>query len=86
MLSNLRYHTSVIVSLFQSLETLFISAKRLNRLSGYAYRIHELMAASRELSLENEKSSLQSRGSRSFISEANYIEFSGVKVVKIVQD
>ncbi|QHN82406.1 ABC transporter D family member [Arachis hypogaea] len=47
-------------------------------LSGYAYRIHELMAASRELSLENEKSSLQSRGSRSFISEANYIEFSGV--------
>ncbi|KAL1366136.1 hypothetical protein HN51_014016 [Arachis hypogaea] len=81
MLSNLRYHTSVIVSLFQSLGTLFISARRLNRLSGYADRIHELMAVSRELSLENEKSSLQRRGSRSFISEANYIEFSGVKVV-----
>ncbi|XP_020969537.1 ABC transporter D family member 1 isoform X2 [Arachis ipaensis] len=79
MLSNLRYHTSVIVSLFQSLGTLFISARRLNRLSGYADRIHELMAVSRELSLENGKSSLQRRGSRSFISEANYIEFSGVK-------
>ncbi|XLT39274.1 hypothetical protein HN873_070566, partial [Arachis hypogaea] len=77
MLSNLRYHTSVIVSLFQSLGTLFISARRLNRLSGYADRIHELMAVSRELSLENGKSSLQRRGSRSFISEANYIEFSG---------
>ncbi|XLT49864.1 hypothetical protein HN873_042468, partial [Arachis hypogaea] len=37
------------------------------------------MAVSRELSLKNEKSSLQRRGSRSFISEANYIEFSGVK-------
>ncbi|KAL4327515.1 hypothetical protein AHAS_Ahas13G0107800 [Arachis hypogaea] len=48
-------------------------------LSGYADRIHELMAVSRELSLKNEKSSLQRRGSRSFISEANYIEFSGVK-------
>ncbi|XLR38901.1 hypothetical protein HN51_026065, partial [Arachis hypogaea] len=63
MLSNLRYHTSVIVSLFQSLGTLFISARRLNRLSGYADRIHELMAVSREPSLKNEKSSLQRRGS-----------------------
>ncbi|MED6197488.1 ATP-binding cassette sub- D member 1 [Stylosanthes scabra] len=81
MLSNLRYHTGVIVSLFQSLGTLFISARRLNRLSGYADRIHELMAVSRELSLENEKSLLQIRGSANCISEANYIEFSGVKVV-----
>lgn len=32
MLSNLRYHTSVIVSLFQSLGTLSISARRLNRI------------------------------------------------------
>ncbi|KAI4345241.1 hypothetical protein L6164_012381 [Bauhinia variegata] len=81
MLSNLRYHTSVIISLFQSLGTLSISARRLNRLSGYADRIHELMAISRELSLVNEKSSLQREGSRNCISEANYIEFSGVKVV-----
>ncbi|KAF7834291.1 ABC transporter D family member 1-like [Senna tora] len=81
MLSNLRYHTSVIISLFQSLGTLSISARRLNRLSGYADRIHELMAISRELSLVNEKSSLQRVGSRNCSSEANYIEFSGVKVV-----
>ncbi|XP_061336567.1 ABC transporter D family member 1 [Gastrolobium bilobum] len=81
MLSNLRYHTSVIISLFQSLGTLSISARRLNRLSGYADRIHELMAVSRELSLVDEKSSLQRKGSRNRISEANYIEFSGVKVV-----
>jgi ABC-type uncharacterized transport system fused permease/ATPase subunit len=32
MLSNLRYHTSVIISLFQSLGTLSIGARRLNRL------------------------------------------------------
>lgn len=81
MLSNLRYHTSVIISLFQSLGTLSISARRLNRLSGYADRIYELMAVSRELSLVDEKSSLQRNGSRNCISEANYIEFSNVKVV-----
>ncbi|KAK7399543.1 hypothetical protein VNO78_10728 [Psophocarpus tetragonolobus] len=81
MLSNLRYHTSVIISLFQSLGTLSISARRLNRLSGYADRIHELMAVSRELSLENERLSMQRQGSRNCISEAKYVGFYGVKVV-----
>ncbi|ESW35638.1 hypothetical protein PHAVU_001G251800 [Phaseolus vulgaris] len=81
MLSNLRYHTSVIISLFQSLGTLSISARRLNRLSGYADRICELMAVSRDLSLVDEKSSIQRKASRNCISEANYIEFDGVKVV-----
>ncbi|KAG8053837.1 hypothetical protein GUJ93_ZPchr0001g31652 [Zizania palustris] len=42
MLSNLRYHTSVIMSLFQSLGTLSISSRRLNLLSGYADRIRKL--------------------------------------------
>ncbi|CAL0327953.1 unnamed protein product [Lupinus luteus] len=81
MLSNLRYHTSVIVSLFQSLGILSISARRLSRLSGYADRIYELMSVSRELSLVDENPSLQRKGSRNCTSEANYIEFSGVKVV-----
>ncbi|KAG7983165.1 hypothetical protein I3843_04G091200 [Carya illinoinensis] len=81
MLSNLRYHTSVIISLFQSLGTLSISSRRLNRLSGYADRIHELIVTSRELSMVNDKSSLQRDGSSNYISEANYIEFAGVKVV-----
>ncbi|XP_042485644.1 ABC transporter D family member 1 [Macadamia integrifolia] len=81
MLSNLRYHTSVIVSLFQSLGILSISSRRLNRLSGYADRIHELMAISRELSAVHDKSSLQRNGSRNYFSEANYIEFANVKVV-----
>ncbi|GAB4843881.1 ATP-binding cassette sub- D member 1 [Ancistrocladus abbreviatus] len=80
MLSNLRYHTSVIISLFQSLGTLSISSRRLNRLSGYADRIHELVMVSQELSLHG-NSSLQRNGSRNCVSEANYIEFSGVKVV-----
>lgn len=79
MLSNLRYHTSVIISLFQSLGTLSISSRRLNRLSGYADRIHELTVISRELSIEDK--SPQRNGSRNYFSEANYIEFSGVKVV-----
>ncbi|RXI04976.1 hypothetical protein DVH24_006233 [Malus domestica] len=77
MLSNLRYHTSVIISLFQSLGTLSISSRKLNRLSGYADRIHELLAISKELSVANSKSS----GTRNCFSEADYIEFSGVKVV-----
>ncbi|KAL5988338.1 hypothetical protein ACLOJK_036102 [Asimina triloba] len=80
MLSNLRYHTSVIIYLFQSLGTLSISSRRLNRLSGYADRIHELMAVSRELSAVHDTTS-QNNASRNYLSEANYIEFSGVKVV-----
>ncbi|XP_051143944.1 ABC transporter D family member 1-like [Andrographis paniculata] len=80
MLSNLRYHTSVIMSLFQSLGTLSISSRRLNRLSGYAERIHELMAVSRELAAR-ETSSQQADGSKNYFSEANYIEFDNVKVV-----
>ncbi|WCJ34821.1 ABC transporter D family member 1 [Euphorbia peplus] len=80
MLSNLRYHTSVIKSLFQSLGTLSISSRRLNRISGYAERIHELIAISTELSSDYE-SSLQSSRSRNHFSEADYIQFSGVKVV-----
>ncbi|CAL9173750.1 unnamed protein product [Musa hybrid cultivar] len=81
MLSNLRYHTSVIISLFQSLGTLSISSRRLNRISGYADRIHELMIVAKELSAVYDKSSVQRSSSRNYISEANYIEFAGVKVV-----
>lgn len=80
MLSNLRYHTSVIISLFQSLGTLSISSRRLNRLSGYADRIHELIAVSGELSYRDDSSS-QRNGSRNCFTEAKYIEFSDVKVV-----
>ncbi|KAL2923533.1 ABC transporter D family member 1 [Bienertia sinuspersici] len=80
MLSNLRYHTSVIISLFQSLGTLSISSRRLNRLSGYADRIHELITVSRELGFRDTSSS-QRNGSRNCFSEAKYIEFSDVKVV-----
>uniref|UniRef100_A0A6N2ND68 ABC transporter domain-containing protein n=1 Tax=Salix viminalis TaxID=40686 RepID=A0A6N2ND68_SALVM len=80
MLSNLRYHTSVIISLFQSLGTLSTSSRRLNRLSGYADRIHELISISRVLS-NDDKSSLQRSGSKNYFSEADYVEFSCVKVV-----
>ncbi|KAL6554848.1 ATP-binding cassette sub- D member 1 [Orobanche gracilis] len=80
MLSNLRYHTSVIISLFQSLGTLSISSRRLNRLSGYADRIHELLGISRELAARDASTQLAD-GSKNYITEANYIEFDGVKVV-----
>lgn len=49
--------------------------------SGYAHRIHELMAVSRELSVIHDQSLIKSHTSRNYISEANYIEFAGVKVV-----
>nr|XP_029118398.1 ABC transporter D family member 1 isoform X2 [Elaeis guineensis] len=81
MLSKLRYHTSVIISLFQSFGTLSISSRRLNRLSGYADRIHELMVVSRELSSIQGTSSIRNSSSENYISEASHIEFSDVKVV-----
>uniref|UniRef100_A0A0D9WBV5 ABC transporter domain-containing protein n=1 Tax=Leersia perrieri TaxID=77586 RepID=A0A0D9WBV5_9ORYZ len=81
MLSNLRYHTSVIISLFQSLGILSISTRRLNILSGYADRIHELLDVSRELSGARDKSLNHNSSAGNYISEANHIEFSGVKVV-----
>ncbi|CAA6660436.1 unnamed protein product [Spirodela intermedia] len=81
MLSNLRYHTSVIISLFQSLGTLSISSRRLNRLSGFADRIHELMIISKELSATSDKTLVQNNANRNYFTEANYIEFSNVKVV-----
>ncbi|XP_047326997.1 ABC transporter D family member 1-like [Impatiens glandulifera] len=80
MLSNLRYHTSVVISLFQSLGMLFTSSKRLNQLSGYADRIRELMVISRELSVQDAPSLLR-KGNKKVVSEANYIEFNEVKVV-----
>uniref|UniRef100_A0A453GUR0 ABC transmembrane type-1 domain-containing protein n=1 Tax=Aegilops tauschii subsp. strangulata TaxID=200361 RepID=A0A453GUR0_AEGTS len=81
MLSNLRYHTSVIISLFQSLGTLSTSSRRLNLLSGYADRIHELLDVSRELSGVRDRLMSRNSSAKNYISEANYIEFSGVKVV-----
>ncbi|KAG8642874.1 ABC transporter D family member 1 isoform X2 [Manihot esculenta] len=80
MLSNLRYHTSVITSLFQSLGTLSRSARQLNRLSGYAGRIYELIVVSRELN-SDDRAYLQKIGSGNYFSEADHVEFSGVKVV-----
>ncbi|GJZ05989.1 ABC transporter D family member 1 isoform X1 [Tanacetum coccineum] len=47
---------------------------------GYADRIHELMAVSRELS-PKDVPSLQKIGSKNYITQAHYIEFDGVKVV-----
>ncbi|KAG9444196.1 hypothetical protein H6P81_015536 [Aristolochia fimbriata] len=81
MLSNLRYHTSVIISLFQSLGTLSISSRKLNKLSGYADRIHELILVSRELGGAHDRTSAQTNANRNYFSEASYIEFAGVKVV-----
>jgi hypothetical protein len=48
--------------------------------SGYADRIHELLDVSRELSGVRDRSMSQSSSAKNYISEANYIEFSGVKV------
>ncbi|KAL6853964.1 hypothetical protein ACP4OV_019993 [Aristida adscensionis] len=81
MLSNLRYHTSVIISLFQSLGTLSVSSRKLNILSGYANRICELLDVSRELSGVRDRLMSHNSPAGNYTSEANYIEFSGVKVV-----
>lgn len=53
---------------------------RFGTCSGYADRIHELMIISRDLGGRN-ASSIQSNGSGNYVTEANYIEFDGVKVI-----
>ena len=52
--------------------------------SGYADRIHELLDVSRELSGVRDRSMSQNSSTKNYISEANYIEFSGVKVSMMV--
>ena len=42
MLSNMRYHTSVVISLFSALGTLGASSRKLMRLSAYADRIQDM--------------------------------------------
>jgi hypothetical protein len=49
--------------------------------SGYANRIHELLDVSRELSGGRDRLITQNSSDGNYISEANYIEFSGVKVI-----
>lgn len=81
MLSLMRYHTSVIISLFQAMGTLASNTRKLGRLSGYADRIYELMSVSRELRIAGSNESIQKKESGSHFVEAPYIEFEGVKVV-----
>ena len=53
--------------------------------SGYADRIHELLDVSRELSGVRDRSMSQNSSAKNYISEANHIEFSGVKVSMMVE-
>lgn len=49
MLSNMRYHTSVIISLFGAMGTLGTSSRKLMKLGAYAERISEMEAAMRDI-------------------------------------
>lgn len=85
MLSNMRYHTSVIIALFQSLGTLAFSSRKLLRISGYADRIWELMQVARELRkadglVDNSNRLPQKKESGGYFVEANHIEFKDVKI------
>ncbi|GJP52743.1 hypothetical protein CLOM_g11828 [Closterium sp. NIES-68] len=53
MLSRMRYHTSVVIALFQAMGTIAGSSRRIIRLSGYADRICELMQVARDLSQQD---------------------------------
>lgn len=50
MLANMRYHTSVIISLFTALGTLAASSRKLMKLGAYADRILELEGTAKEIS------------------------------------
>lgn len=81
MLSNMRYHTSVIIALFQALGTIAFNSRKLHRISGYADRIRELMLVARELRISSSNRGVSNKDSLGHFVEANYIEFKGVKVV-----
>lgn len=49
MLSNMRYHTSVIISLFWSCGTLAASSRKLMKLTAYAERIREMKNVCQEI-------------------------------------
>lgn len=50
MLSNMRYHTSVIIALFSALGTLASSSRKLMKLGAYADRITSLQDVARHVS------------------------------------
>lgn len=50
MLANMRYHTSVIISLFTALGTLAASSRKLMKLGAYADRILQLENTAKEIS------------------------------------
>lgn len=50
MLSNMRYHTSIVVSMFHALGTLASSVRKLMKLGAFADRIDELENSARILS------------------------------------
>lgn len=81
MLSNMRYHTSVVIALFQAMGGLASSSRRLSRLSGYADRIRELMSVARELRNGGAASSIGGAAANGAFVEADCIEFEGVTVV-----
>lgn len=49
MLSNMRYHTSVIISLFGAMGTLGSSSRKLMKLGAYADRIREMERVMKEI-------------------------------------
>ncbi|MCO5604122.1 hypothetical protein L7F22_058282 [Adiantum nelumboides] len=81
MLSNMRYHTSVIIALFQALGTVAFNSRKLHRISGYADRIRELMLVAKELRFASGKPGVSNKDNSGSFVEANHIEFKNVKVV-----
>jgi hypothetical protein len=53
--------------------------------SGYADRIRELLDVSRELSGVRDRSLSHNTSAGNYITEANHIEFSGVKVISCLE-
>ncbi|KAI5066208.1 hypothetical protein GOP47_0018832 [Adiantum capillus-veneris] len=80
MLSNIRYHTSVITSLFQSYGSLVFSLHKLNRISGYADRLSKMMEVAQELHNADSLLGSSSQVSGGQFVEEKYIEFKDVKI------
>lgn len=77
MLSNMRYHTSVIISLFGALGTLAASSRKFLKLGAYSDRIAEMHAAMKDISQGKAGTAAQGE----ILSCEDAIEFEGATVV-----
>jgi ABC-type uncharacterized transport system fused permease/ATPase subunit len=81
MLSDMRYHTSVVIALFGSLGTLATASRRLMRLGAHAERVEEMGAAMRAAARGGAGAARDGAAGGRLVAAEDAIEFDRVTVV-----